>query len=219
MEARERREHLRSVYEQNWLHARHVENERLWFTNIYLVAIGVLLAYGFEKHGSDFWPWPVLIVVLILSCAGFFMCHSMGIPFLFHSRVADIIQIREWHLPYHYFYSRCPKSYKLANPEAKYFPVSEGKDPSKVKSFSGVFHFLYSAMASFSLAFLVHELDHGFFNWAWYDWWVAPAAGLGSFVILYWLVYGVLFKSKENEVRIYLGKLLSRDREVETDKD
>ena len=32
------------IYEQHWVHARHVENERLWFTNIFVVIMGALLA-------------------------------------------------------------------------------------------------------------------------------------------------------------------------------
>ena len=34
---------LKEIYEQYWLHARHVADERLWFTNIYiLIVVGVL---------------------------------------------------------------------------------------------------------------------------------------------------------------------------------
>jgi hypothetical protein len=36
-------EFLKCIFEQNWLHAKHVENERLWFTNLYVaIAVGVL---------------------------------------------------------------------------------------------------------------------------------------------------------------------------------
>ncbi len=209
-EIKERNELLQSVYEQHWLHARHVENERLWFTNIYMVAVGGLLAYRFVGGDNVFWPWPILVPVFILSMAGFFMCHSMGIPFCFHSRAADIIQIKEWHLPYHYFYSRCPKSYKLANPGAKYFPVFEGKDPSKVMSFSDVFQLLYGAMASFSVAFLAYDLGCRYRTW--YEWWVALFAGLVWCGILF-VVYKVPFKKREKEVGDYLQKLLGKDKE------
>ena len=35
---------LKTIYEQYWLHARHVADERLWFTNIYiLVVVGILI--------------------------------------------------------------------------------------------------------------------------------------------------------------------------------
>ncbi len=208
----ERKEFLRSVYEQHWLHARHVEDERLWFTNIYLVAVGGLLAYTFEKGTAHSWPWQILILVFIFSILGFFMCHHLCIPFLYHSRMADIIQIHEWQLPYHYFYSRCPKSYKLANPRAKYFPVSKGKDPSKFGSFSGVFHIFYSAIASFSVAFLLHDLDHSFFDWAWYDWWVALTAGLVCFGILYGLFYRFIFKNKQDKAKKYLDALVGKNK-------
>ena len=161
---------LKSIYEQHWLHARHVENERLWFTNIYFIAVGGLLAYTFEKGTADFWPWPILIPVFIFSMLGFCMCHHMSLPFLYHSRMADIIQIKEWKLPYNYFYR------------------IKGKDPSKFGSFSKVFHIFYIIMSSFSIGFLMHDLlDNR---------WIALAAGLICLVALSG-VYKCIFKKKE----------------------
>ncbi|MCK4387185.1 MAG: hypothetical protein KAW00_00300 [Dehalococcoidia bacterium] len=205
---KERNELLKSVYEQHWLHARHVENERLWFTNIYVVATGVLLAYTFGRNGSAFWPWPILVPVFILSVAGFLMCHSMRIPFCFHSRAADIIQIKEWQLPYHYCYSKAPEPPKSANSQlSKYFSTASSKEPSKFGSFSEVLHLLYSTMSSFALAFLLHDLAHSS-NWAWYEWWIALIVGFVCFGILYGYFYSFIFKNKENEVKKYFDALL-----------
>ena len=188
MEAKERRDHLRSVYEQNWLHARHVENERLWFTNIYLVAVGVLLAYTFGRNANCFWPWPILVPVFIFSMLGFFMCHHMSIPFLYHSRIADIIQIREWQLPYNYFYR------------------INGKDPSKFGSFSAIFHWFYILMSSFSIGFLIHDLLH--------NWYIAVVAGLICLGALF-AVHECIFKKKEDEARADL--LALKDKKEQSD--
>jgi len=194
-EIKERNELLQRVYEQNWLHARHVENERLWFTNIYFIAVGGSLAFTFEKGAAGFWPWPILIPVFIFSMLGFFMCHHMSIPFLYHSRIADIIQIREWQLPYNYFYR------------------INGKDPSKFGSFSGIFHWFYILMSSFSIGFLMHDLLH--------NWCTAVAAGCIALVAgliclgALFAVYECIFKKKEDEARADL--LALKDKKEQSD--
>lgn len=44
MPPKENDENLRKIYEQYWLHARHIADERLWLTNIYiLVVVGILV--------------------------------------------------------------------------------------------------------------------------------------------------------------------------------
>lgn len=42
MEETTRAELTKGIYEQHWLHARHVENQRLWFANIYRLVAGAL---------------------------------------------------------------------------------------------------------------------------------------------------------------------------------
>lgn len=190
MEEKARHELLKSIYEQHWLHARHLENERLWFTNIYVLITGGLLAYTFNSNGAHFWPWPILLIVFILSLAGLFMSHSLGIPFYYHSRMADIIQIKEWHLPYHYFYRKTGGK--------------SGFDPSKFIRFSEVFYLLYSAMSSFSMGFLFYELAHGL-SWYWY--WEAIVLGLILFGVIYGCLCKFAFKKIEKEAHGELEKL------------
>ena len=36
---------LKTIYEQYWLHARHVADERLWFTNIYILVVVRILIF------------------------------------------------------------------------------------------------------------------------------------------------------------------------------
>lgn len=172
MDDKEKRGLLKSVYEQNWLHARHVENERLWFTNIYVIAVAGLLAYTFRKGEATFWPWPILVISSIFSLAGFLMSHSLVIPFLHHSRTANSIQIKEWQL-----------NYSSLLPRGKFV------------SFSAVFHWLYILMFSTSVGFLVYDL---LYDWARYKWWMASAAGLVCLGVFSG-IYKFIFKKKESE--------------------
>lgn len=192
MNAKERRELLKSVYEQNWLHARHLENERLWFTNIYVVIVGGLLAYTFGTEGTHFWPWPILLVIFILSLAGLFMCNSLRIPFYYHSRMADIIQKKEWRFPYHYFY------------RGKKDPKAKGRfrfDPSKVFHFHAVFYWFYTIMSSFSFVFFLYELI---------SWRIGLIGGLLCFGILYGYLQKISFERAEKEAEQDLQELLGR---------
>lgn len=194
MEEKTRHELLKSVYEQHWLHARHLENERLWLTNIYMLIVGALLAYTFGRGEAGFWPWPILVIIFILSLIGFFMSHSLRIPFYYHSRMADIIQIKEWGLPYNYFYRK---------QEVK----TKGRfrfDPTKFFHFHATFYWLYIAMSSFSVGFLTYDLA---FDLCWYRWWIALGMSLICFGVLYGYFYRVNFKAKEEEAHEDLEKL------------
>jgi len=128
----EQAENLRRVYEQNWLHARHIENERLWFTNIYAVVMAASLALMSEKGLI----WPLATFLLILSLLGFFMCYALRGPFIQHSRMSEIILRREWQLKdYSVFYSR------KEQPEDKTYKTGEVK--SKFVSLNDVFYYFY----------------------------------------------------------------------------
>jgi len=183
MEEKTRHEVLKSIYEQHWLHARHVENERLWFTNIYILIVGVLLAYTFGKSETSFWSWSILAIIFILSLAGFFMCHSLRIPFVYHTKMADAIQIKQWDLPYNYGWY----------------------DPPKLIHFHAVFSWLYIVMSSFSVSFILHDLAY---DWSWYRWWIALVAFLVCVGILYGYFYKFIFEEKEKETRKKLDELL-----------
>ena len=190
----EKGENLRALLEQHWLHARHLENERLWLTNIYMLIVGALLAYTFGRGEAGFWPWSILVIIFILSLIGFFMSHSLRIPFYYHSRMADIIQIKEWGLPYNYFYRK---------KEVK----TKGRfrfDPTKFFHFHATFYWLYIAMSSFSVGFLTYDLT---FDFNWYSWLIALGMSLICFGVLYGYFYKVNFKAKEEEAHEELEKL------------
>ena len=86
---------LKTIYEQYWLHARHVADERLWFTNIYiLVVVGILIFLQIDQ--PLFIRLGVTVFVLLLSVAGFLICHSLTVHFITYSRTAELIQINEW---------------------------------------------------------------------------------------------------------------------------
>ena len=91
-------ENLRKVYEQYWLHARHQETQRLWFTNIYTLLIAGVFAY-LGASGVDN-PTKVLLFIFLamLSLFGYLLTYAWNIPFTKFSRAAELISIKEWHL-------------------------------------------------------------------------------------------------------------------------
>lgn len=75
-ETGQRQEVLINVYRQLWQHFEHMENERLWFTNIYgIVVVGILAAL---HYAQDFSAW-LLGFGLILSILG--VCYCVRIAY------------------------------------------------------------------------------------------------------------------------------------------
>ncbi|PNX47920.1 MAG: hypothetical protein BV456_10380 [Thermoplasmata archaeon M8B2D] len=93
---------LRKIYEQYWLHARHVENERLWFTNIYAVIVAGFLAYLGVVENNNPINLILIFFLLILSLFGYIITQAWNIPFVIFSRLAEEIAICEWKLPEEY---------------------------------------------------------------------------------------------------------------------
>ncbi len=99
----EKSENLRRVFEQYWLHGRHLENERLWSTNIYAILWAGSLAFMSQQGASI----GLVTFLLILSYLGMLICHSLRLPFIRHTRMAEIILRKEWQLKqYSVFYRR-----------------------------------------------------------------------------------------------------------------
>lgn len=90
MEEKARYELLKSVYEQHWLHARHVENERLWFTNIFGIIVAGLLAFLSTTDGEALPQFALFVgsFVFILSTLGYFFCLSWRAGFVEHTTLA-----------------------------------------------------------------------------------------------------------------------------------
>ena len=177
-EDQERAKNLRTVFEQHWLHARHVENERLWFTNIYALVVGGLLASMWMKAAATScspWPWQILVVILLLSLLGLGMCHSLIIPFLRHRTLAQVIQLKEWGLPYtdEYKLEGYRKVYKGG--VSKYEIVCTRRS-AKFVSLSKVFHLFYIFMSAFSLGLIVYSVTNKS--------WGAIIAGVVSLALL-----------------------------------
>ena len=80
---------------QNWQHARHQENERLWFTNIYaLLVAGVLVflgQFGFDKH------YYLVLFLLIFSIFGLIVTLKTSYEFSNHMNAIKKI-IEKLHL-------------------------------------------------------------------------------------------------------------------------
>ena len=82
---------LKSIYEQHWLHARHVENERLWFTNIFGVIVAGLLAFLGTSEAANLALFAKFAgpFILILAMLGYLLCLSWRAPFVEHTILAN----------------------------------------------------------------------------------------------------------------------------------
>jgi hypothetical protein len=63
---------LIAAFEQSWLHARHKESERLWFTNIYAVIVAWVLAYISSTNFDAVNYFYLSVFLLIFSVLGIF---------------------------------------------------------------------------------------------------------------------------------------------------
>lgn len=83
---------VKAVYEQHWLHARHVENERLWLTNIFAIILAGSLSAIKDKL-FDISSLPLVIFLMILS--GFGIIFSLKIDSIFKTHTRSAKQILE----------------------------------------------------------------------------------------------------------------------------
>ena len=82
------RDLVKSMHEQHWLHARHVENERLLIVNVFaLILAGSVAAYKDEFFEKSAMPVHAMLMVLAVFCALF----SIKIDAIFkgHTQKAD----------------------------------------------------------------------------------------------------------------------------------
>lgn len=92
LEKNPHRESLIAALEQNWLHARHVENERLWFTNIFVIVVAGVLAFigEFKALINN----PLVLFLLILSGLGLILTIKISDEFDNHIKgVRTIIKL------------------------------------------------------------------------------------------------------------------------------
>lgn len=86
---------LETIFTEHWKHARHCENERLWFTNVYAVVVAAIL-YSIAEISKDpeTTSVPVLVLALfglILSVLGFLVVITLTLGHLHH--ITDIVMI------------------------------------------------------------------------------------------------------------------------------
>lgn len=201
-------ENLRTIYEQYWLHARHQENQRLWYTNIYAIIVGGIA--GFTSFRPE-WFLPALVVGF--SWLGFFICHGVRIPFLRYSRYTDVILWNHWNLGREYarFLRKPPgpppekRSKKDAMVKAFGFSRFRGRSElrDKATNVSLMFHSFYMLMATAFTAWAAN------LRWGW-DWRmiVAPVA---MFVSM-WAIYNFLFGPLEERARDEMARKVDWNR-------
>lgn len=81
----------RVVFEQYWMQARHIENERLWLTNIFAIVFAGLL--GLISVYELVWYIPTFGV--LISITGLLAMHGLRIWFIRFSRLAEKIMVNE----------------------------------------------------------------------------------------------------------------------------
>lgn len=184
----ERAKNLRTIYEQYWLHARHVENERLWFTNIYAVVWAGSLAFMYE-FGIQI---QLIVFLFTLSLLGLLMCHALRVPFIQHSRLTEIILREEWKLEkYSTFYAR-----ETTQDDETH---ESGEAKNKLLGLSTIFYLIYSVGMIASSAILLYEVN-------WYIW---IKIVVGIFVIAILISVNCWFKKIENKLHRELGQMTS----------
>ncbi|MCK4273312.1 MAG: hypothetical protein KAW90_00360 [Dehalococcoidales bacterium] len=107
-----------NIMKENWLHARHIETERMWFANIYAVIIVAVTAYV-AQHGIGYFSIATLkiivIVLLLISLIWFFITLKLNFAFKNHmdaiKKIFDDKKIplgNDWKL-----YTGLPHSYSV----------------------------------------------------------------------------------------------------------
>ncbi len=127
------------IYEQYWLHARHQENQRLWFTNIYAMIVTGVFTYFSAKRFDVI----ILMFLLLLSLLGYFLIYTWNISFTIFSRLAEEIAIREWELPEDY---------------RRFTKYRRGYEFSRIISVNTIFIGFYSLMIGILTGLLIQNV-------------------------------------------------------------
>jgi len=119
MEEKARQELLKSIYEQHWLHARHVEYERLWFMTAFIPVIGGLFTLLYLLSNGNhvepalwYLPFIPLGIILIVCAFGYFLCLTWRAPFVEHTTLAREMMEQYPELKEYAPYTR-PKIYRI----------------------------------------------------------------------------------------------------------
>lgn len=78
------------IMKENWLHARHIETERMWFANVFVAIIAGTAAY-LSKKELELPPLPILYILLIISI--FWLCLTIKLNAAFGNYIRAIQHI------------------------------------------------------------------------------------------------------------------------------
>lgn len=78
-----------SIIEQNLLHARHVELERLTFNSLYMTIVGVGLAFIFDKAYNEFISIGFILFLMLLGVITILLTIRWNDAFYIHWKEAE----------------------------------------------------------------------------------------------------------------------------------
>jgi hypothetical protein len=175
----ENKANARAVFEQYWLQARHVENERLWLTNVFAIIFAALLGL-ITVQGLE---WYIPAFGVLLSITGILSMHSLRIWFIRLSRLAEKIMINELGA----------EEYDIEK-----YRKTKGKLSLFVRRFWAlpfVFYVFYSTMLALWSTLLLKAF--GLSCWLW----IVFVGIICSSLIFYWCVLFPRERKTEEEVR------------------
>lgn len=168
------KEDIRVVYEQYWLHARHVENETLWFTNIYAIIVAGSFAILGLTEISLVINCAIFLFLFILSIIGFCLVYTFRIPFLKFALITELIAINE---------------FNLKNEYRRFFPIERESFPKdKLFDLHDIFEFFYTLMSSMMIFLLIYTMCDEIV--------LASVASIIVFIILFLIIYWFVFREK-----------------------
>lgn len=172
MDEKTRIDFLKTVYEQHWLQARHVEAERHWFTTVSVVIVVGLLALLFRIDGAgassplDHFLLATGIFILLISIVGYCLCLTWRAGFIAHTTLAKEI-LQDIGL----------KDYDAYGPGFEQIKIAWGWFTAH-----NLYLFFYSFLASDGLYFILEELISKC-SWRWLFLLIPPGIGIS---VAYW---------------------------------
>ena len=176
MDEKERVDFLKTIYEQHWLHARHLEAERHWFTTVSVAIVAGLLALlaGIGTAGAlsplDHFFLAAGIFILLISIVGYSLCLTWRAGFVAHTTLAKEI-LQDIGL----------KDYDAYGPGFERIKIAWGWFTAH-----NLYLFFYSVLASGGLYFMLEELISKcslLFPWRWLFLLILPGIGIS---VAYW---------------------------------
>lgn len=173
---------LKEMYTQYCESARHVENERLEFTKMYVLIVTGVFVLVTNTILDAAYVWAFLLFLTIL---GFFVSHLTRIDHILFSRNAEIMAIKEFELPtiYQFYYTEQNKD------------VSLGNWRGILGSMSFMFHSFYILMTGLFTFLLSKSIINIF-----------CASNIINFIvsltviIVMYILYFAVFRKKENDI-------------------